>query len=90
MVEKAGIGEELEAIHGVGCSPVRTWYRDGEGVEREEEKETGRRKGSRGAAWSGYLSDGDEELQQDLVLRSAWPRKAETTGRGGAAGRRRG
>ena len=53
MVETAGVGEELEVIHGVGCSPVRTWYRDGEGVEREEEKETGRRKGSRrGRSWS--------------------------------------
>jgi hypothetical protein len=40
-----GGGEELEVVHGFGCSPVRSWYRDGEGVEREEEKETGRRKG---------------------------------------------
>ena len=64
MVEKAGVGEELEAIHGVGCSPDHTWYIDGEGVEREEEKETGRRKGSRRGrslqGWSPTKPAGDE------------------------------
>ena len=40
VVEEVGVGEELEVVHGVGCSPIRTWYRDGEGVEREEEKAT--------------------------------------------------